>query len=480
MNATEFETLLNSICEVKEIPKKRKLNLQEIFPTQTFINKNTNKYIIFSAQNNTEVDVDFLQAIKQYEKLDYQPICVPLVYQTLNPFSNQEQRDVWWDSRLNDYLINRSIQFNDNLALHPSIRPSATTLRPLAGLINRSKISLIVGANRQHVESIASPKGDMPTLFFSTGSVTVPNFRPGMAGSKAKPGHTIGALIVEIDGDRFYWRHIGWKDDCFYDLDRKVTKDGIESNNPIEAVIWGDFHAEDHSKTVWDATIELSKKLKPKHHVLHDLVTFKNGHHMTTFDRLRNSDRRTDEGFKTASEYLTKLQSEFPESKIVVVNSNHDNHLDGWLERYKHKEFPQDALFYHKLMTNILLDQDGREPFYHAMKMNTPRTTFEKIRWLKKAESFIINNHELGNHGHSGTNGSRGSLASLQRTTKRQLIGHSHIIGRNDNVTQAGTSAILDEDFHTGYSACIYSHILLYPNGTNTHVVIHNNGKIST
>jgi hypothetical protein len=431
------------------------------------------KVVVYSVQNDTEICVPFKRAIEAYcLATGHTEIAVPTRYQNITATTGEEQRQVSWEPDLP--YINDDLHITDHVAIFPNVMRNATTVNPLAGIKNRSTVSMIIGSNRQHVRSLASPKSVLPTMLFATGSMTVENFRLSSAGANAKSGHTLGAVVVErIPGtELFLWRRITWREGCFWDLNRCWGEEGevTTSSGSIATLVLGDWHAEDTDRGVWGATKEMQKFLKPEVTVLHDLVTFKFGHHQTFIERLKTSNREVQSGFKMAARYLKHMVDW--DTKLVVANSNHDKHLDGWLQRYTHKEWPSDALFYHELMVEILTSQNGRDPFWHAMKMCTPAETFDRIHWLRQAESFIPFHHELGNHGHAGANGARGGPGAWDNMSVRQILGHSHIAGAGDNWIQGGTSGPLDESFHQSYSATLHCHVVEYPNGTTSHLPI--------
>ncbi len=469
MDIEEFEDI--EFEPMEEKPKKP--NIQEVFPEHRF-QPQSRKFMFFSAQSNTPSASSFLQAARLYEeKHGYQIGCTSMIYQTLTPFTTRENRDFDWAPELDRYMISETLKLNSLVELYPHMRSTATALHPLRGEPNRTPRSIIIPTNRPHVLPVASPKGQRPSYFLGMGSATIPNFRPGKMGTRAVPGHTIGALIVEIQDDQvFFWRHIEWDGEGFYDLDRYVTAEKITYGHRAEALIWGDIHAETTRPEVWRASQSMHELMRPKRDIWHDVWSFENGHHRDFFDKLRNPHRLASRSAEVAAQLMDQHQKDFKKSELVIVPSNHHRHLQGWIERFKVSECPGDFDFYASVVSRTKNDPFHRDCFYHAMDIYAKSQTMRKVKFLDKGESFVICGRETGGHGDIGANGARGSAAGFAAMTFRQLHGHTHKVYRDDNSASAGTSAQPSESWHSSYGTGENAHIALYPNGAFTQLIM--------
>jgi hypothetical protein len=456
-----------------EEPKRRKPRMDEIFPDHSFEPRGK-KFALISAQNNTDEEKDFLRALQIYEnQYGYQIGCFSVVYQNLSPFTSKENREFAWSASLLPYMISEPIQFNSKLEVFPHIRPAATTRNPLQGLLNRSPRSIVIPTNRPHVLPVASPADELPSYFIGTGSATVANFRVGGPGAKAQPGHSVGALILEIlDDEQFFWRHIQWDGTGFYDLDRYVTAEGITTGHRAANLVWGDIHAEELLPSVWRAARSISALTRPLNHTWHDVIDFEHGHHQSLMDRLKNPHRHTSNSLKIGAQAIEQHRKDFKGSNLVIVSSNHHQHLDGWLDRYDPRKWPADFDFYTSVMSRVKHDKKGRDAFYHAISMYASPKAMRETRFLNRTESFIMHGIDFRNHGHVAANGARGGPQAFSAMTYRQICGHTHKLFRNDNYASSGTSGEPSASYSQGYDSNDNGKVLVYPNGKFTHLAL--------
>ena len=90
----------------------------------------------------------------------------------------------------------------------------------------------------------------------------------------------------------------------------------------------------------------------------------------------------------------------------------------------------------------------------------------ENIRFLKRDESYMIADIEIGFHGDVGINGARGSISSFAKIGPKTVIGHSHSPGITEGAYQVGVSARKDLEYAIGPSSWLHTHCIIYPNGS--------------
>lgn len=461
-------------------------------------NREQKRYIITSAQNATPINHEFLTSLQVYAaKNNAELIIIPYRYRNPHSVWNSTTReDDYWDIHITPYLMNKHLKINDTIRVMGHINLSPTAVSPLSGFDSYvGEISGIFGHPSIELKCIPTPAHTHPKMLSTTGSITVPNYSNSKAGHKGEFNHTYAAIVLEIDGDKFYHRHIHASDNGeFYDLDKKYTPKGVEDSDYIEALITGDIHAAFHNETVEKATYigseSIMGRLNPKVWALHDLEDFyTRNHHHRNNDLIRYGKHHygrdnVEEGLQISADFVDKHSREGMTN--VVIKSNHDEALDRWLRESEPKNDPENAVFYHYMKyhqyKNLRMSKNGystidpfkfwcENPVYGRGLQNIDKTVF-----LKRDQSYTVKGIELGFHGDRGPNGSRGSIRSLSKIGPKIVIGHSHTPGIFQGAYQVGVSANLNLEYVSGPSSWMHTHCIIYPDGSRTliHIV---NGK---
>ena len=84
---------------------------------------------------------------------------------------------------------------------------------------------------------------------------------------------------------------------------------------------------------------------------------------------------------------------------------------------------------------------------------------------MKIDEDYKVAGIQLGVHGHLGANGSRGSLANMEKSYNKSVTGHSHSPAILRDAWVVGTSSRLRLDYNQGPSSWLNTFCLVYPNG---------------
>ena len=278
--------------------------------------------------------------------------------------------------------------------------------------------------------------------------------------------HVIGALVVEIaNNDIFHIRQIqAEKGGAFIDLATKYHPDGKVSKVSGGALVLGDWHAGSTDPTAAKAWREVAELIKPKYLVMHDTFDGSSiSHH-----ELKNKISRA----KKAEENKLNLEDELKlvttdlealskwADKVLIVPSNHDDWISRYLKEGRYIEDSQNLRVSLKLSLAML---DNNDPFEYAVK-NLYNLKAKNIKWLKPNTSFKFGGHELACHGHEGSNGSRGSLASIERAIGMCVIGHSHTPGILRGAKQVGTSTYLKLLYNNGPSSWLHASVIIHSN----------------
>jgi hypothetical protein len=480
----EFEETIELLQE-KRMPERI---------TEYEVNK---RYIITSAQNATPVEENFLKAILNYcNIMDAELLVIPTRYR--NPTSiwtSKNQEDEWWHPSVQPYLHNYSRKLAKSFEYMGHIKIQPTAINPLVGFESYTGLSSgVFGHPKIELRSIATPSQKLPKLLSTTGSITHPNFTDSKAGHKGAFHHSFAALIVEVDGNgHHHMRHIHWNHKLrgFYDLDSFYGIASHRTGVRVEALITGDSHAEFICEDVERATYvgenSMMGLLRPKYQVKHDVDDFyrRNHHHrgddVLAYGKHHFGRNNVERGLQVTADYIDRHVS--PETQTIIVRSNHDEAFDRWLKECDPKIDPENSKFYYYMkyhqLDNVRMTETGFETFdafaWWCFNPESERglSNRDNVRFLKRDESFMIKDIEVGYHGDHGTAGGKGTITSFSKIGPKVVIGHSHTPGIKEGAYQLGLSAKRDLEYAKGPSSWMHTHCIIYEDGSRTliHIV---------
>jgi len=435
---------------------------------------NAQCYVITAAVNATKAHSAFLKTLQLYCSLNgAKLIVIPMRYK--NPTSRDESgNDEWWDARLAPYIIHERTKIAKGLVVLADIKVQPTAANPLQGWLTVSgTASAILGHTKIALKSVATKVGDPAKLVMTTGACTVEQYSDTNAGAKGCFHHTMGAVVVEVDGSGNHIRHIcPLKDGSFYDLDTKYTVKGAEHAPEVEVLTMGDVHAELADAQVTQATKALAERVRPRFLVLHDVLNFGSAsHHAKYFEKFRRHVTGKSSVLRelvTTAKHIDLLSS-FA-GKTIMVGSNHNDHFGQWLEGSEHAHDLENALVYHETkaaMLQAIHDGSYCDPFKYWM--DKLMVSGERLQWLKPGDSFIRHGIEFGWHGHKGPNGARGSTRGFASIGAKVTKGHSHGAEIVDGAHSVGTSSKMNMGYNADSpSGWTYTHEITYLNGKRT------------
>lgn len=437
-------------------------------------------YIFTSAQNATPVHGPFLKNLERYAKhIGGVLIVIPFRYR--NPTSqwtkNNDSHE-WWAKEVVPHLYDGRFDLNKSLTVLADIKVQPTAEAPLTGLESVTGIrSSILGHPKVSLKSVPTLGHMLPKILATTGAVTVENYSDTKAGKKGEFHHTLGAIVVNLDKDRFHMRHILACDDgSFIDLDKEVTTRRIKKAPRAEALIQGDTHVDfvdpDVVKATFTSPDSLVKTLNPKHLVWHDLMDFYSRNHHSRGDPIANFVKhKTGMGdveaeVKRACQFVKDHTPK--DCTSVLVPSNHPEAMARWIKETDWRTDPENAEFYLKTALAVVQSSrmtdsgaDAVDPFsFWAQSI-----LGDDVVILDRDESFSVGDHELGNHGDKGANGARGHIRAFARIGPKTFIGHSHSPGWFEGCKQVGTSSRLRLEYNSGLSSWLHTHGVIYANG---------------
>jgi len=206
--------------------------------------------------------------------------------------------------------------------------------------------------------------------------------------------------------------------------------------------------------------------LRPRTIVVHDVLDFTTGSHHNRhqwwerYARVREI--RTD--LDRACAMLARLADLAP---VVVVPSNHHDHLDRWLQETHPRETPHNAPLWVRLW-DLYYRGDRSSGFERYMRNEYDGLhSAHSVRFLRPDEPLWLAGVFCGYHGHRGPNGARGSIRGFARLGARVVIGHSHSPGWVDGARQVGVMAPPDRfAYRAGQpDASLRTMCAIWPNG---------------
>lgn len=443
----------------------------------------TGKRFVFTvAQNNTMIHDQFWQSLQRFCADRGATLMVAKTRYNKSGFQNltSEGDEEWYDPRLEPYFVTNSVQIAPDLVWCGELDILPTAVSPLSGFENYTRsASAIVPHVKVQMKSAPTMKHQPPRFLYTTGTVTLRNYIERKAGQKAAFHHVFGALYVEFDedGDWFARQLVSDRNGTFYDLTDHYTPERIERNCSVEGLNYGDLHAEVSAAQFQQCVLQpggMLDALRPKYQFAHDLSDFLPRNHHNIKDPYFMAEQfwqgidLVENGMRYSYDLLQAMHR--PWCKTVVVESNHDQALQRWLQDKSGQMDAQNAYYWHELNAYIhRAIKEGKEHFVfeHAVR----RFGAVEAIFLREDESFLIAVDDIGQgiecglHGHRGPNGSRGSSASLRNIGVRLNKGHDHTASILDGVYSAGVSANLDLRYNKGPSSWSWSHIVTYRNG---------------
>lgn len=448
------------------------------------------RYVITAAMNNVEVNQDFWKAILRYASAnDAQIIVAPIRYK--NPTSPGEYTvhgsGWWWPEEVAPYLCASTVRLHKRFWYMGGIRVQATAVNPLSGLDMLGKgASTIFGHSQVAMNVVPTPQYDLPKCMMTTGTCSLPGYSESKAGAKAEFNHSLAAVVVETDdGGAFHFRQLmADSEGGFYDLDAYYHAKGIRRKMKIEALVLGDTHVWSTCpmvrKATFDAKDSIVKVLRPSKIIHHDLIDAQSISHHHRNDPITKFAKHKYERSslrKEMDDVLKYLEATTPRgSEVVVVGSNHHDHISRWVLESDWKKDIENADIYLELakamVDNVRMTDQGIktiDPFGAWIMGRLSPGLRKRVIFLAREVSYRVKGIELSLHGDMGLNGARGSLKSLSRIGTKVIIGHSHTPGIEKGAYQVGTSTrLLLEYNRNSPSSWLNTHSLIYGNGKRT------------
>lgn len=445
-------------CKACKTRTTRPLDEQpQILPN--FRKEQRKAYIITQAVNDTPVVGGFLKTLEMMaQHFDAQLVVLWGVYKNPDMVKQGYLQTLSWPAEVLPYICKKDFKIGKHLVVRGSTRVEHTAINPLNGMnhANGSQ-SEIFGHSQLAMEIVPAPKNEIPRMLITTGTVSQRSYGGSPKAKKASFHHNNSALLVEVQGDRFWVRPLAWDGEKVQDLKTCYYPSGKRAKANIEAAVYGDIHADILSKSEEQSLLTLIQKLGAGKNVLHDVLDMHSGSHHKQGDVLTNL-RAPDHDVQGEVVRTCKFIGKVPNA--LVVSSNHHDHLDKWFNDVNPKKEQVNLSFYY-LLGDLARKSHGSLFVLYAQHYGL------KCEFSDENKAYNICGIDVSQHGHRGPNGARGSGKAFAKTGRKTITGHSHTPGIYKGNWTVGTSS-MGAKYAKGYSSWLEAHALIYPSGKRT------------
>ena len=440
----------------------------------------SNKFVITTAVNGKEVDLNFYESIKVYCKENDAKL---LILVSSDPASSLASHGKRWGTISavleDETIVLEDTKLNNNIFLS-TIKLSAKHIDPITGLarIGQRHGTCIYASPKQRLKAIPVANGKLPHFMMTTGAITKPNYDSDLYMSQrtayiAENDHVMGAIIVEIeDTEIFHFRQVQANaDGCFIDLGTEYCPKFTKKVRP-EAFILGDWHSGETDIDAANAWFDVIDTLQPKRVVLHDAFNglsvnhHENGKTLLKARRFENNQLSLHQELSDLADDLkTFIETRPFIEELTIVKSNHDAFIDRYLQDATYVYDPQNHRLALELAIALL---DGKDPLKEGVRrfFVGQEELFNRIKWLKIEDDYKVEGVQCGAHGHLGSNGAKANILSTESTYGNSITGHTHEPQILRGAWTVGTSSRLRLDYNKGgASSWMHTSCLLYEGG---------------
>lgn len=451
--------------------------------------KSHKRFFITTAVSGKKVCSKLFESIKSYLSFN-DAICLVLPCEDV---SNRKSVYNWQLSPLlkeeGFYVVYNDVYLNSNIYIS-DIKVSAKQINPQSGLPQFTQDgSVIIASPKQDLDYIANSNNKIPNAIMTTGAITENDYSNDLYMSHrlnkiAEYEHVLGGIIVEIENDKiFHFRQVQMG------ANGEIIDLGIiySGDKPIQmaknsVMVVGDSHFGEHDDIVIDAEEDIINMININDLVLHDVFSaISISHHDK--NKTITLARKADEGkisledeANLVAQYLDRFADKIP-GKMVIVDSNHHEHLDRYLEEGRYAT-DKINLRYSLDIVKAMLDGETI-PLKFMIEEQTPFRNKNKVKWLEPDEDFDYYGIEVSQHGARGANGSRGNLQIFRKAYKKSMSAHTHQPKIYRGAISVGTSSKLKLSYNKGLSSWVQGVGIIYENGTYQliNIVQDKNGK---
>lgn len=436
-----------------------------------FVQKKKNTIVTW-AQALTPIHKGLWENMLAYaKKHDANIIVIPGTY--LNNNSPYEwKRTYAWDDTLTDYLYATKADVHNHLSVIANADIVPTAKRPLRNLQGVTRLeSSIVGHPRQQMHISPTMKNRRRKFMFSTGAITLPNYRRARAGTEAAQYHRMGFLFVEnIDEDNFVARHIYAEDDgSFQDLIYRVEEGKVDLCNDWKAMIFGDTHLSKEDRKMLSESRRLFEIGNCEQSIWHDLFDGYSINHHQAKDHVEQviKARKGLNCLQSELDMNMDFIAEWKNTNMVIVPSNHPDWIDKWIRLNQGVKDIYNAIIFNKFQSVLFEELAPKGLYAYAIEEEFG----DGVRCLDRDISYEICGIEINNHGDLGSNGAKGTPETFAKLPHPVISGDKHHCYTLDDAYGVGISGVLDHKYNKGMSSWAQSNGIILSNGRFQHLL---------
>lgn len=438
--------------------------------------------LITSAQNNTPVHkklfnnlLVYKEYLKRTTNRNVEIVVIPFRYK--NPtsvFLDKEYEK--WDTSLHPYLFMSKQLINDYYILG-DVKVQPTAQDPLSNLTQLGVGNNVVLAHtKQHLKMIPNSLG--PKIAVTTGAITVINYTDSKIGKQGEFNHIFGFIYLDVKNKTL--RAISAeKNGNFQDINVYLDNGEIKYNK-IVGMVLGDIHYGKENKTVYYNSIKFASEYKIQNIVLHDIFDGESiSHHhdhllLKRYFKAKNSFTVKDELDMVVSKLIELYDLLKYDKKIYIVRSNHDEHLDKWINRGFANVDLNNLEHFADIIAQMIKNKkiDGALELYVKNELTKLKRAdiLKDLIFVNRRQPVKIKGWLISEHGDQGVNGVRGSLSQYKKLSDKIIVGHSHVPMRYNNVVYVGCVCDKNADYLKGISTWEYANAIILENGKVQHI----------
>lgn len=435
---------------------------------------NADKVVVTFAADGQQIDKECLDTLINYSKINSCDFFVlwgkGIKSKKSGGFSKEDYK------KIKNYLATDIIFEKDNKCVAKDLKISCSAKNPL---INLDKLSnyittYIVGSPKQYLRTLPYHPSGSYKVARSTGTISIIDYDSTISGSLDRQHHTMGGLVLEYNNEskRYIVRELIYKNFIINDLGNiytsKTTKAPQKEEN-IPAMVLGDMHFPEEDEECVEKTISIINNLNVDKVILHDIFSLNSiSHHDIDKPLVQATNSKTgfvtlDDEMKTAGKKLDAMAKRCPNATFIVIHSNHDDFISKYLNSNSFINDRPNVITAMKLFINIV---EGNNPFSNYL-------TADNVKFLPKYDSLEICGYELGEHGHGGISGAKGSPTSYSKTYCKSVSAHTHSPTTMETSVVVGTNSKLKLNYNGGIANWAHDNVIIYGNGTHQHIFLH-------
>lgn len=454
------------INEVDDDEDDKKTVSREDLDFEKINTENNKKFFVTCISPLFVIHDNFFKTILNYCKINNAELVIL-------PMKGVRYQDEWDQEEIDKVVpyLATNYKFNNNLK-GLDILLSPQQINPLTGLdrFGEKEFSIIIASPKQQMVTLTNTHNNIPHILHSTGMMCYNkiSYRHNRIGKIASQDHILGGLIVEVkDHETFFIRQIQANQSTgeFIDLDNIYKTDSVEKVHP-EAIYFGDSHAGFEDETAIKSAISQIEDLKPKSIFLGDVFDGHSisHHHINNITQQTNREEHVDtleKELHVVANHIKIFADKFPDLIINIIRSNHDEHLDRYLNEGR---YINDRINYKIALSLASYNLNGYNPIEKWLQENYP-SIIKNVVFLKRDSSLKIANIECSAHGDISYNGIKATPLTLEKTYTKCIVGHAHTPKILRNVYVVGTMCKFKLSYTKGASSWNHTNCSIYNNG---------------